>query len=139
MKGFPVIDMAATGENILKLRKESGLSVAQLQEFFGFDAPQAIYKWQRGETLPSTDNLVALSYLLDVPIDEILIRKKAIEKATPQEDSCGGPFSPERSIYLLILKIVIFSILEAIKIIHMIFIKIYFITITICLKWISVF
>ena len=79
MKGYPVIDMAATGANILKLRRKSGLSVAQMQQYFGFDAPQAIYKWQRGETLPSTDNLVALSYLLDVPIDEILIRSKPIE------------------------------------------------------------
>ena len=91
MKGYPVIDMAATGANILKLRRKSGLSVAQMQQYFGFDAPQAIYKWQRGETLPSTDNLVALSYLLDVPIDEILIRSKPSESAPLQEDSCGGP------------------------------------------------
>ena len=75
MKGFPVIDMTATGANILKLRRENGLTVAQLQEYFGLDAPQAIYKWQRGETLPCTDNLVALSYIFEVPIDEILVCK----------------------------------------------------------------
>ena len=70
---YPVIDQAATGANIARLRKASGLSVAELQEYFGFEAPQAIYKWQRGECLPSTDNLYALSWLLQVSIEEILV------------------------------------------------------------------
>ena len=90
VKMFPVINMEATGANILKLRKERNLSVADLQEYFGFDAPQAIYKWQRGETLPSTDNLLALGYLLGVPLDDILVSN--IDSDTdelPQDDSCG--------------------------------------------------
>ncbi len=73
IKYFPVIDMAATGRNISDLRKARGLSVAALQEYFGFDAPQAIYKWQKGQSLPSTDNLYALSYLFGVSIEDILI------------------------------------------------------------------
>ena len=73
VKMFPVINMAATGANILRLRKERNLTVADLQEYFGFDAPQAIYKWQRGETIPSTDNLLALGYLLGVSMDDILV------------------------------------------------------------------
>ena len=70
---FPVIDLPATGQNIQKLRVESGFSVRDLQQFFGFEAPQAIYKWQRGQALPSVDNLFALSSLFHVPIDDILI------------------------------------------------------------------
>ena len=31
-----------------------------------------IYKWQRGETLPTIENLVALSCIVGVRIDEIL-------------------------------------------------------------------
>ena len=72
-KRIPVINMAATGANILRLRKERNLSVTDMQAYFGFDAPQAIYKWQRGQTLPSTDNLLALAFLFDVPLDEILV------------------------------------------------------------------
>lgn len=70
---YPVIDLPATGENITRLRLSRGLTVRDLQHFFGFDAPQAIYKWQRGQTLPSVDNLFALSALLGVPIDDILV------------------------------------------------------------------
>ena len=70
---FPVIDMAATGSVIKALREHNGYSVQDVQEYFGFDQPQAIYKWQRGETLPTVDNLYALSTLLGAPIKDILV------------------------------------------------------------------
>ena len=73
---FPVIDPVATGANIIRLREERGLTVRDLQEFFGFEEPQAIYKWQRGKSLPSVDNLYALGALLDVSMDEILVSAK---------------------------------------------------------------
>ena len=71
---FPVIDPVATGKNILSLRKEKGLTVRDLQEYFGFEEPQAIYRWQYGKTIPSVDNLFALSAVLDVPMEKILVR-----------------------------------------------------------------
>ena len=70
---FPVIDPVATGENITRLRKARGLTVRQIQEWFGFEEPQAIYKWQRGQSLPSVDNVYALGHLLNVSIDDILV------------------------------------------------------------------
>lgn len=75
-KQYPVIDPAATGANIVRLRKERGLTVRDLQAFFGFEEPRAIYKWQNGQTLPSVDNLYALGVLLDVPMEEILVSSK---------------------------------------------------------------
>lgn len=73
MNEFPTVNLKATGENIIRLRTEKGLTVRQIQEFFGFEQPQAIYKWQRGECLPSVDNLFALSKLLGTTIDAILV------------------------------------------------------------------
>lgn len=72
-KSFPVIDLEATGANITRLRKERGLSVRDLQNWFGFEEPQAIYKWQKGKSLPTVDNLYALGVLLDVPMEQILV------------------------------------------------------------------
>lgn len=46
--GCPTINMVRTGENIVKLRQQKGLSVKDLQEIFGFATPQAICKWQHG-------------------------------------------------------------------------------------------
>ena len=73
MSTIPTIDMVKTGQNIIRLRKEKGLTVKELQTAFGFETPQAIYKWQHGTALPLVDNLVILAALLEVPVDEILV------------------------------------------------------------------
>ena len=69
----PTVDLAQTGANIVNLRKAAGLSVADIQMVFGFNSPQAIYKWQNGATLPTVDNLIVLAALFDVLIDDILV------------------------------------------------------------------
>ena len=74
---FPVVNMKQTGLNIAMLRQQHGLSVKQLQGMMGFATPQAIYKWQHGETLPTVDNLVALAAIFHVPIDAILVTQDA--------------------------------------------------------------
>ena len=79
MFNIPTVDLVATGKNIEKLRKEAGLSVKDLQSIFGFGTPQAIYKWQHGTALPTVDNLVLLSAIFKVSIDEILV-----------VEQCGG-------------------------------------------------
>ena len=70
---IPTINMTKTGQNIVKLRKQAGLSVKELQEAFGFATPQAVYKWQHGTALPTIDNLVVLAMLLQVSMDEIIV------------------------------------------------------------------
>jgi len=85
VRHFPVIDPVATGTNIVRLRLERGLSVRDLQSFFGFEQSNAIYKWQRGQSLPSVDNLYALSVLLDVTVDEILVPARQKPEITGHE------------------------------------------------------
>ena len=70
---IPTIDLAQTGANIVNLRKVAGLTVADIQMVFGFNSPQAIYKWQNGTALPTVDNLIVLAALLNVRIDDILV------------------------------------------------------------------
>lgn len=48
----PLVNAVETGKNIKRLREEKGITVKELQKIFGFDTPQAIYRWQRGEILP---------------------------------------------------------------------------------------
>ena len=86
---FPVIDLVATGSNIQRLRQERGLTVRDLQRYFGFEEPRAIYKWQKGETLPSVDNLYALGILLEVPMDGILVPIKRHSEQEQQASCCS--------------------------------------------------
>lgn len=73
---FPLLDVVATGENINRSRKKAGYSVKELQDIFGFGTPQAIYKWLRGDSMPSLDNLIILASVLNVTVDEILVVEK---------------------------------------------------------------
>ena len=66
--------MVKTGKNIARLRKINNLTIKDIQDAMGFNTPQAIYKWMRGEAIPTVDNLVILSELFTATIDEILVR-----------------------------------------------------------------
>ena len=73
---LPYIDVTATGININDLRMSAGLSVKDIQSVFGFSTPQAVYKWIRGDSIPSVDNLVVLAKVLGVTINDIIICKE---------------------------------------------------------------
>ncbi len=70
---FPVIDLVETGRSIERCRRQAGLTVRDIQAYFGFEYPQAIYKWQHGECLPTVDNLLALARLLRVSMEDLLV------------------------------------------------------------------
>ena len=89
---YPVIDTVATGDNIRRLREKRGLTVKDLQSYFGFEMPQAIYKWQRGESLPSVDNLYALGRILNVPMDQILIQTRPLHISAERQKDCRSDF-----------------------------------------------
>ncbi len=74
MDTLPSIDMAATGTNIVRMRRQTGMSVRDLQQVFGFSTPQAIYKWQRGTAMPTLDNLVVLAAVFGTTLDAIIVR-----------------------------------------------------------------
>lgn len=76
MNMLPSINMTATGNNITQLRRRAGMTVQDLQNIFGFSSPQAIYKWQRGDAMPTLDNLVILASVFDTTLDAIVIRNK---------------------------------------------------------------
>lgn len=79
MNIWPVIDMTATGQNIVRLRKRAGLTVKDLQDIFGFATPQAIYKWQRGMAMPTLDNIAVLAAVFGVMIDDILVFEDCVQ------------------------------------------------------------
>ena len=70
---MPVVNMTATGSNIKALIKAHGLKITEIQNVCGFNTPQSIFKWMRGDALPSIDNIVILAHILDVTIDKIII------------------------------------------------------------------
>ena len=74
---IPQVNIIKTGENIKFLMRSSDLSVKAIQEILGFSTPQAVYKWFRGQSLPTIDNLVILADLFGCTIDDILIIERS--------------------------------------------------------------
>lgn len=70
---YPTINMRATGNNIRVLRKQKGITAQQIADFMGFSEPVAVYKWQRGDSLPTLDNLLALARLMECSMEDILV------------------------------------------------------------------
>ena len=87
------------GENIKKYRKENGLSQSDFADELSYHIQQRlqktdfeysnknISKWERGESLPPLDVIIALSSLLAVNLDELL--KSDIEKFSSGSQFAG--------------------------------------------------
>ena len=67
------IQQKETGSRIKSLLRESGYTVRDIQNAMGFENPQAGYKWISGKCLPSLDNFLILSRLLNTSIEDILV------------------------------------------------------------------
>lgn len=67
------IQQKETGERIRELLCYRGYSVKDIQEVMGFENPQAVYKWISGKSLPSLDNLLILSKVLNTSMEDILV------------------------------------------------------------------
>lgn len=69
---FPIIDKQRTGERLRKLMKLQNITVKQVQEYLNLSCVQSVYHWLDGTSMPSIDNLYALSELFEVPLDYLV-------------------------------------------------------------------
>lgn len=74
-----VLDHEATGKRIKELRSQHNMKVEELASLMGLESVQAIYKWQRSESMPTLDNLVILAGLFGTTIDDIVVNKEIEE------------------------------------------------------------
>ena len=60
-----------TASNIINQRTKAGMTQAELGAKLNY-SDKSVSKWERGEALPDTDNLIRLARLYNVSIDEIV-------------------------------------------------------------------
>ena len=77
-----------TANRLQQLRKENGYSQDALAEKLGLSR-QAISKWERGESSPDTDNLIALAELYHMTLDQLLGGEPSL--LTPPQPSPARP------------------------------------------------
>ncbi|MGI6006121.1 MAG: helix-turn-helix domain-containing protein [Ruminococcus sp.] len=87
---YPVLDAKRTGRKIKEACRQKNLSVREIQESLGLGSFQAVYRWFSGQTLPSLDNMYALSQLLQKPMESLLVSEKEPASADIRPLPSGG-------------------------------------------------
>ena len=80
---------------LAELRQEQGLSQEALAERLGVSR-QAVSKWERGESSPDTDNLIALAELYGLSLDALVLGRDAPAPSQPATFSGTDPEAENR-------------------------------------------
>lgn len=73
------------GELLYSLRKESGMTQAELAQKLGV-TNKAVSKWETGEAMPEAALLLPIARIFDVSVDELLNGRRA-DKQAPADES----------------------------------------------------
>ena len=66
------IDKVRTGQQIRLLMEKRGVTVRDVKNVLSLACVQSVYHWLDGQSMPTLDNLYALSDLLEVPMDMLV-------------------------------------------------------------------
>lgn len=70
---YQPIDQLRTGKKLKTMLESAGYDVKYIQTYLQLSCPQSIYRWYKGKALPSLEHLSALSKLLHVHMEELLV------------------------------------------------------------------
>ena len=77
---YPNIDMQRTGKKLKHMIESAGYTPRMLQDCLHLSCVQPIYSWYKGLILPSVDHLFMLSELLNVHMEDFLVKKNVVSE-----------------------------------------------------------
>ena len=75
---YPNIDLQRTGRKLKLMLESAGYTPRKIQDYLHLSCVQPIYRWYKGKILPSVDHLFMLSELLNVHMEDFLVKKNAV-------------------------------------------------------------
>lgn len=69
------LDMIQTGKRMHDIFIKNRCNVKDIQNLLNLACPQSVYRWIKGQALPSIDNLYTLAKIFQVHIDDMLVSK----------------------------------------------------------------
>jgi hypothetical protein len=70
--------MQQTGKKLKHMIEAAGYTPRIIQDYLHLSCVQPIYRWYKGLILPSVDHLLMLSELLNVHMEDLLVKKNAV-------------------------------------------------------------
>ena len=86
---YPNIDLQRTGQKMKNMLESAGYTPQMLQNYLHLSCVQPIYRWYKGLILPSVDHLFMLSELLNVHMEDFLVKKNAVPIVCDMEHDCS--------------------------------------------------
>ena len=83
---IPLINKRETGINLRRIMDARGITVKDVQQYLELGSVQSIYHWLNGNSLPTIDNLYALSELFQMPVDEMICGNRTPVKTQTDQD-----------------------------------------------------
>lgn len=80
MEIYGNIDMKRSGEKMKKIITQAGYDVKSIQNYLHLSCPQPVYRWFKGQILPTVDHLFLMSKLLGIHMEDFLVEKGADEQ-----------------------------------------------------------
>lgn len=68
---YPTINMKATGIRLRQIMNQKNFTAQDVQQYLELSCVQSVYRWLGRCSMPTIDNLYALSELFQMPIDDI--------------------------------------------------------------------
>ncbi len=75
---YPRINKRETGIKLRKIMDEHGITVKDVQEYLKLGSVQSVYHWLNGLSMPTVDNLYALSEYFKLPIDDMICGNRQV-------------------------------------------------------------
>lgn len=72
---YTSLDMVQTGKKLHYIFIKNGCTVKDIQFFLNLACPQSIYRWLKGQTLPSIDNLYRMAEIFQIHMEDMLVAK----------------------------------------------------------------
>ncbi len=72
---YTSLDLIQTGKRIHYIFIKNGCTVKDIQCFLNLACPQSIYRWIKGQTLPSIDNLYRMAVIFQTHMEDMLVTK----------------------------------------------------------------
>ena len=82
---YPTIDMKATGIRIRQIMNQRKLTVKDVQKYLNLSSVRSIYHWLNGQSVPTVDNLYALSEFFHLPIDAMIVGNRKYHRLFSDE------------------------------------------------------
>lgn len=74
--------MKETGLLLKQKMEQAGYSVKDIQKLLMLSCPQPIYRWFKGQVLPSVDHLYVLSRILKMHMEDLLVPNTAFVRVS---------------------------------------------------------